>query len=262
MSMFGFTAPPDDADTWGTPAQSPKSPSIRIGYPGPRYSGTKKRGISRRATETSGIRYSFHPALRIIPRTPEEWNPAGRTPLNPFVRPFVRPRPFVIPFVRPRPFVSPFVRPTPLVKPLVRPRPFVRPFVRPRRPFVRPFSPFVMPVRRPAPRPRASPFVIPFFVEGVSEGRGSGFGPGLAGAFGGVASSSWTISWIAAWPRSSSSSSRVRAGANRTPQFPHVVAPGATGASHIGHGTVGPAGRSVSVSSFAARTRLSFARSV
>src|SRR6266571_7766000 len=148
-STFGFETGPPVASTLEMDAQSSNTPSIRIGYAGPWYSGTMKSGIRRSATDTSGIRYSFHPALRIIPRTPEEWKPAGRTPPNPFVRPFVRPKPFVSPFVRP-------------------------------------LSPFVIPVRRPATRPRTRPFVIPFFVGDFSGGLGSGFGPGLAGAFGGA----------------------------------------------------------------------------
>src|SRR6266571_2577348 len=157
-STFGFETGPPVASTLEMDAQSSNTPSIRIGYAGPWYSGTMKSGIRRSATDTSGIRYSFHPALRIIPRTPEEWKPAGRTPPNPLVRPFVRP--------------------TPLVRPLVRPSPFVSPLVRPRSPFVRPFRPFVLPVRRGAPRWRTSPLVIPFVGDGFEGAFSAGFGMG------------------------------------------------------------------------------------
>src|SRR2546428_7171293 len=252
-----------------------------MGYDGAAYSGAKKSGTSRSATLTSGMRYSFHPVLRAIPRRPEAWKPAARRPPNPFVSPFVRPSPFVMPLVRPRPFVrpfvlpnpfvsplvrprpfvSPFVRPTPLVSPLVRPRPFVRPspfvrprrpFVRPPRPFVRPPNPFVRPALSPPRRSSTRPFVNPFFDGDFSvgfagggtarsgfgfDGRSAGFLLGFPRSFVPPRSSS-TISWIAALPRSSSSSSNVRLRANFTPQFAQVVASIATGASHIGHGTV------------------------
>src|SRR5438128_12418993 len=174
-----------------------------MGYDGAAYSGAKKSGTSRSATLTSGMRYSFHPVLRAIPRRPEAWKPAARRPPTPFVsplvrpspfvmplvrprpfvRPFVLPNPFVSPLVRPRPFVSPFVRPTPLVSPLVRPRPFVRPspFVRPRRPFVRPPRPFVRPPHpsvRPAlspPRPSSTrPFGTPLFYGDFAVGFAGG----------------------------------------------------------------------------------------
>src|SRR5213594_2904387 len=178
-----------------------------MGYDGAAYSGAKKSGTSRSATLTSGMRYSFHPVLRAIPRRPEAWKPAARRPPNPFVSPFVRPSPFVIPLVRPRPFVSPFVRPTPLVSPLVRPRPFVRPspfvrprrpFVRPPRPFVRPPNPFVRPALSPPRRSSTRPFVNPFFDGDFSvgfagggtarsgfgfDGRSAGFSMGFSGSF-------------------------------------------------------------------------------
>src|SRR2546427_6491195 len=190
---------------------------------------------------------------------------------KPFVRPFVRPSPFVSPLVRPRPFVSPFVRPIPFVRPFVRPSPLVRPrpFVRPRRPFVRPPRPLVRPAFGPPRRSKTRPFVNPFFDGAFSAGLlGDGtvrsdfdFGAGGAGfsrvfsrSFAAPRSSS-TISWMAALPRSSSSSSNVRLGANFTPQFAHVVASIATGASHIGHGTVASIASAVSGSLCWARSR-------
>src|SRR5881296_2863519 len=212
-----------------------------MGYDGAAYSGAKKSGTSRSATLTSGMRYSFHPVLRAIPRRPEAWKPAARRPPNPFVSPFVRPTPLVSPLVRPRPFVRP--------SPFVRPR---RPFVRPPRPFVRPPNPFVRPALSPPRRSSTRPFVNPFFDGDFSvgfagggtprsgfgfDGRSAGFSMGFSGSFVPPRSSS-TISWIAALPRSSSSSSNVRLRANFTPQFAQVVASIATGASHIGHGTV------------------------
>src|SRR5436309_1808878 len=107
--------------------------------------------MRRRPTTTSGITYSFHPAVRTMPRKPEDRRPILRIPARPLVSPLVRPMPSVSPFVRPNPFVRPLVRPRPFVRPFVRPRPFVNPLVRPM-PFV---SPFVRPI------PLVSPFVRP-----------------------------------------------------------------------------------------------------
>ena len=239
----------------------------------------KRSGIRSKLIATSGMRYSFNPACRIIPRTPEPRNAAGRITASPFVSPFVRPRPFVMPFVRPSPFVNPFVRPRPFVSPPMRRRPFVRPFVSPfvrpfvlpRSPFVRPPGPFVFPPWRDAPRLRRSPFVSPLPRAGFATRFGSGFAStstsGFAGGFVGTGtvgappSSSWTISWIAACPRSSKSSSSFRVSANRAPQLSQRVASTATGASHIGHGTVGPATFAASSSASSARRRLCRARS-
>src|SRR6267143_1124612 len=166
MSTLGFSTPPDAMASVATPVQSLNCPSIWIGDWAPLYGGTKNKGRRSRRTTTSGITYSFHPAVRIIPRRLADRKPVAR----PAASPFVRPRPFVIPFVRPKPFVSPFVRP----------RPFVRPFVRPRSPFVRPFRPFVFPARRRSPRDRTRPFVRPF----LGVGLGDGFGGGTSSGFG------------------------------------------------------------------------------
>ena len=67
-STFGFETGPTVVSTLEMDAQSSKTPSIRIGYAGPWSSGNKKSGISRNATQTSGIRYSFHPVARAVPR--------------------------------------------------------------------------------------------------------------------------------------------------------------------------------------------------
>src|SRR6058998_1529866 len=200
MSTLGFSTPPDAMASVATPAQSLNCPSIWIGDWGPLYGATKNKGMRRSRTTTSGITYSFHPAVRIIPRRLADRKPVARpaaSPFvrprpfvipfvrpNPFVRPFVRPSPLVRPFVWPRPFVNPFVRPTPFVSPFVRPRPFVRPFVRPRSPFVRPFRPFVLPAWRRALRDRTRPFVRPFFGIGL----GDGFEGGASSGFGFAAS--------------------------------------------------------------------------
>src|SRR5437762_13509167 len=181
-STFGFSTPPDAIASVATPAQSLNCPSIWIGDWGPLYGGTKNKGMRRRPTTTSGITYSFHPAVRTMPRKPEDRRPILRIPArplvsplvrpmpsvspfvrpNPFVRPLVRPRPFVRPFVRPRPFVNPLVRPMPLVTPFVLPSPLVSPFVRPRSPYLRHFTPFVMPPRARGAREQTSPVGGPF----------------------------------------------------------------------------------------------------
>src|SRR5947209_5378753 len=69
------------------------------------------------------------------------------------------------------------------------------------------------------------------------------------------------MSWMAACPRSSSSSPRFRTATNLTPQFPQAVASSATGASHIGQGTVDTAPFVSGSSTWSARRRLCRARS-
>src|SRR4030067_414487 len=82
-------------------AQSPKLPSIEIGYARVWRDVGPRSGRSRRATLRSGITYSFHRFIDVSPRNRAD------------PRPFVKPLPFVSPFVIPRrieasPFVSPF----------------------------------------------------------------------------------------------------------------------------------------------------------
>src|SRR5437660_239487 len=69
------------------------------------------------------------------------------------------------------------------------------------------------------------------------------------------------MSWMAACPRSSSSPSRFRTAANLTAQSPQAVASSATGASHIGQGTVDTAPFVSGSSTWSARRRLCRARS-
>src|SRR3989337_795620 len=262
--MFVATPALGGTEARAADPQSPKLPSIAIGYARVWSEVGPRSGSRRRTTLSRGITYSFHRFTDVSRRNRAEPRPFVKP--FPFVRPFVIPRrieaspftspfvsplarprnPFVMPFVRPfRPFVSPFVRPrNPFVSPFVRPRsPFVRPFVRPFRPFVRPF---VLPVG-PRPASRASPFVIPRRpVSGAGAGgrdgttRSAGLRSSGAPVSGWTRISSRTLSWIAAFPRESSSSARPTSSMKRAPQFGHSCASTGTGPSHSGQGTVSP----------------------
>src|SRR3972149_11301034 len=101
--MFVATPALGGTEARAADPQSPKLPSIAIGYARVWSEGGPRSGSRRRTTLSSGITYSFHRFTDVSRRNRAE------------PRPFVKPLPFVRPFVLPGgieagPFTSPFVR--------------------------------------------------------------------------------------------------------------------------------------------------------